>query len=359
LAARKERRSSVADAGALKTSVHFDAAVEASGSDTDEEDGDEQERQEDQRAARADRPEAKDKKITPEQSEALQRELAKELVAEKKKKLNRPTRCYLCINNNCVEKIMFKNKKADLEQLLAEHSKGGVDIPTELDVIMLDEVLFLIEQHYDNLEGKELLQKLQEAKGQFTSGTRSKKLLKKSNLESKIKLQHMPRTWAFTRPCSMCLRLIESWFYVLISNTQSIIYFSMLFSMFQNAGFISLIYPFLVFGYALLEETRPSKNFWTFLRKYTICLLFFKFCLNLSAFGAWMNQGLTNKKSPSYKIQVVFGYIKPGVYNHSGLAAIFMYMLPEIMIACFIMLHEIHLKLVGLYYQVEKQVEPI
>jgi hypothetical protein len=34
-------------------------------------------------------------------------------------------------------------------------------------------------------------------------------------------------------------------------------------------------------------------------------------------------------------------------------------MLPEIMIACFIMLNEIHLKLVGLYYQVEKQVEPI
>jgi hypothetical protein len=163
----------------------------------------------------------------------LQRELAKELVAEKKKKLNRLTRLYLFINNNFVEKIMFKNKKADLEQLLAEHSKGGVDIPTELDVIMLDEALFLIEQHYDNLEGKEMLQKLQEAKVHFTTpGTGSKKLLKKSNLDSKIKLQHMPRTWAFTRPCSMCLRLIESWFYVLISNTQNIIYLSMIFSMF-------------------------------------------------------------------------------------------------------------------------------
>ena len=246
---------------------------------------------------------------------------------------------------------MFKNKKADLEQLLAEHSKGGVDIPTELDVIMLDEALFLIEQHYDDLEGKEMLQKLQEAKVHFTSpGSGSKKLLKKSNLDSKIKLQHMPRTWAFTRPCSMCLRLIESWFYVLISNTQNIIYLSMIFSMFQNSGFISLIYPFLVFGYAILEETRPNKNFWTFLRKYTICLLFFKFCVNLSAFGAFLNKGLSNKKSVSYQIQRVFGYTKPGIYNHADLFSIFMYMLPEILISCFIMLNEIHLKMVGLYY---------
>lgn len=255
---------------------------------------------------------------------------------------------------------MFKNKKADLEQLLAEHSRGGVDVPTELDVIMLDEALFLVEQQYDDLAGKEELQRLQEAKGHFAhAGTASKRLLTKSGLASKIKLQHMPRTWAFTRPCSMCLRLVESWFYVLISNTQNIIYLSMIFSMFQNSGFISLIYPFLVFGYAILEETRPSKNFWTFVRQYTVCLLFFKFCINLSAFGAFLKKGLSNPKSTSYQIQTVFGYTKPGIYNHSGLFAIFMYMLPEILIACFIMLNEIHLKMVGLYYQVENEVEPI
>jgi hypothetical protein len=114
-----------------------------------------------------------------------------------------------------------------------------------------------------------------------------------------------------------------------------------------------------VFGYAILEETRPNKNFWMFLRKYTICLLFFKFCVNLSAFGDFLNKGLSNKASASYKIQTVFGYIKPGIYNHADLFSIFMYMLPEILISCFIMLNEIHLKMVGLYYQVENEVEPI
>ncbi len=40
----------------------------------------------------------------------------------------------------------------------------------------------------------------------------------------------------------------------------------MIISMYFNAGLISLIYPISVFGYALVEETRPNKNFWNFIR---------------------------------------------------------------------------------------------
>ena len=49
---------------------------------------------------------------------------------------------------------MFKNRKAELEELLTDHSKGNTVIPTELDVIMMDEANFLIEQYYDTAEMK-------------------------------------------------------------------------------------------------------------------------------------------------------------------------------------------------------------
>jgi len=32
--------------------------------------------------------------------------------------------------------------------------------------------------------------------------------------------------------------------------------------MFKNAGLFGLIYPLSIFGYALLEETRPRKEYW-------------------------------------------------------------------------------------------------
>ena len=53
-------------------------------------------------------------------------------------------------------------------------------------------------------------------------------------------------------------------------------------SMYMNAGIISIVYPISLFGYALIEETRPDKSFWAYIRIYTTFLLLFKFILNLS-----------------------------------------------------------------------------
>lgn len=58
----------------------------------------------------------------------------------------------------------------------------------------------------------------------------------------------------------------------------------MIYSMYQNAGIISLIYPVMVFGYAMLEEVRPKKEFWTVVRFYTIFVVIFKFFFNMSCF---------------------------------------------------------------------------
>lgn len=120
--------------------------------------------------------------------------------------------------------------------------------------------------------------------------------------------------------------------------------------MYSNAGLISLPYPIAVFGYALLEENRPRKEFWDYVRIYTIFVLFLKFAMNLSIFEATL-------QSESYKLWSA--YLQIGIYDYPTLIEIVGYMIPEIMIISFIMLNEIYLNLVGLYYVNEQDVETI
>ena len=157
-------------------------------------------------------------------------------------------------------------------------------------------------------------------------------------------------SWDFTRSLPMMLHMIETFFYILISQSQSIIYFGMVLSMYMNAGFISLPYPIAVFGWALLEERRPGKNFWLFIRYYTEILLGFKFLLNLDFFSFILKSDTFVRGS---------AYIKLGIYDFDELSTLIMYMLPEVLILCFLMLHEIKLQLIGLYDHKEEDVEPV
>lgn len=120
--------------------------------------------------------------------------------------------------------------------------------------------------------------------------------------------------------------------------------------MYMNAGIISLPYPIAVFGWALLEERRPGKQFWLFIRYYTEAVLAFKFLLNLDFWGPILS-------SPSFVHTTA--YIKLGIYDFDDLGTLIMYMLPEILILCFLMLHEIKLQLIGLYDKNEEDVEPV
>ena len=111
--------------------------------------------------------------------------------------------------------------------------------------------------------------------------------------------------------------------------------------MYQNAGIISLPYPIMVFGYALIEETRPKKEFWRGVRLYTTFILLFKFTLNLKIF---------DKLLETKEYVKISAYLKIGIYDYQSIPVLIMYMGPEILIICFIMLNEIKLKLLGLYF---------
>ena len=124
----------------------------------------------------------------------------------------------------------------------------------------------------------------------------------------------------------------------------------MMFGMYENAGLISIIYPMAIFGYALLEETRPKNMFWKVMRLYTSTILLIKFIFNLKYFAGFLT-------SPGYLYYS--GLLKIGIEDKNDLGLLLKYMLPETLIIMFIMLNEIHLKLIGLYYKIEIEIESV
>ena len=65
------------------------------------------------------------------------------------------------------------------------------------------------------------------------------------------------------------------------SYSDYVCYLFMIISMMKNAGLISVIYPFVVFGYALMEDINPRKKVWYAIMIYTEVLILIKFLYQL------------------------------------------------------------------------------
>jgi len=73
----------------------------------------------------------------------------------------------------------------------------------------------LIKARYDHSEGKrELALLLIKSEGKSGKG-----ILELTDFESSIKLNQLDKSWAFTRTGPLMLRLLETCFYIVISNT--------------------------------------------------------------------------------------------------------------------------------------------
>lgn len=143
---------------------------------------------------------------------------------------------------------------------------------------MQQEAEYLIRGHFDNINGnRELSQLFNRKKGKQVAD-----LIELTQIDKKIKLNQMRVTWNFTRTWPLIQRLIETVFHIIISQTQNLIYLSMVFSMYQNAGLISVFYPIMAFGWGMVNETRPKKEYWRIIRLYTTFLLLAKFIFNLA-----------------------------------------------------------------------------
>jgi hypothetical protein len=101
-------------------------------------------------------------------------------------------------------------------------------VPCELEKVMLLETKEMIRNRYDHLNGVTELWKLINS----TRGKSGESILKMTQLDEKIKLIQMTNTWRFTRRSSLFFKYIETLFYAMVSNTENIIYLSMMASMF-------------------------------------------------------------------------------------------------------------------------------
>lgn len=81
------------------------------------------------------------------------------------KKQRRCVRFYYFIQNNFIDKIIFKNQRQELENIKLNLAAGHLDIPTELETMMKIEANELIREYYDNKEGaKELFLRMKQSK---------------------------------------------------------------------------------------------------------------------------------------------------------------------------------------------------
>lgn len=183
---------------------------------------------------------------------------------------------------------MLKNDEQLLREIVKGHAAGEVETPCELERIMKIEAKHIVRKQYDKKEEQDklylILKKLQQ-------GGFKKSIMSMTQIDKKIKIYNLENTWAYTRFSSMIFKYIELAFYIFITNTDNFVYFFMMYSMYQNAGLMSIVYPISIFGYALIEENRPKKQYWDFIRVYSIFILMIKLVANLS----WLDDYLDSE----------------------------------------------------------------
>lgn len=77
-------------------------------------------------------------------------------------------------------------------------------------------------------------------------------------------------------------RYFVAFYKMVVSHSEYFCYFWMLFATLTNGGTLYLVYPVMIFGYALLLEERPGKWFWFVVLTYTQIIIVANFTLMLN-----------------------------------------------------------------------------
>jgi hypothetical protein len=107
-----------------------------------------------------------------------------------------------------------------------------------------------------------------------------------------IEIKDMPRTLEMIKLGRMIQMYGQLIVEMIATYSDYVCYIFMIISMMKNAGLISVVYPFVVFGYSLLEEINPRKKIWYGILIYTEVLILIKFLYQLSFWEAifWEDQ---------------------------------------------------------------------
>lgn len=171
---------------------------------------------------------------------------------------------YLSINKKYVNQALFIENVNDAKKIKDEASKGICRTNCDLKSIMKKEINLVIEKEitkeYENEENDRKMHII----------------TKKKKEEDIITLNDLPETKEFVKFSRIWITLVGVYPKALISNASTFAYLFMILSMCWNAGLISILYPLAVFGYALIEEARPSKYYWDFITFYTVLIILIK-----------------------------------------------------------------------------------
>lgn len=255
-------------------------------------------------------------------------EIKEKLLNKASSKLGRCSRLYLWINESYVNQIFFIDSVDEATKIKEDCSKGIIKTSNELKGAMKRDINLIVEARKSMKDQKKI------KKGQ----------------EYQIKLEDMPETSEFIKFNRISVALIESIPKALMSQAAALSYFCMIMSMILNAGLISILYPFAVFGYALMEEGRPGKWFWNTMSSYTIIILFIKLIAQLDI---WFAIELAN---PYYTAN---SYLILGIDRVEGILNLLVYILPEFLVLSFVWTQQFYEILVGLHDVREIEMENI
>ena len=98
-------------------------------------------------------------------------------------------------------------------------------------------------------------------------------------------LKNMKRTQSYLTTRAGPMELVSAIFEMLISNANVIACILMVLAQILNGQLLTMVYPIAVFGYVLLEETRPARWFWDAIILYSLAFIFVRFAAQFN-FGA-------------------------------------------------------------------------
>jgi len=108
-----------------------------------------------------------------------------------------------------------------------------------------------------------------------------------------------------TKGYQLVIAYISLIFNIMLSNTSFACYLLMIVDHIMNGSIVSLVYPFSIFIYALLEERRPKNSYWKFIIIYSSLILILKFLLQTYPISDWLTNGeVVNNNTGSTKTSV-------------------------------------------------------
>ena len=143
----------------------------------------------------------------------------------------------------------------------------------------------------------------------------------------------------------MWYRFFVVMYKIVVSYSELFCYAWMILTTILKPGLLYLIYPILIFGYALLEEQKPGRYFWYFIVFYTQLLIALNFAVQLDLWDVLLSE------SAAQRANEFFDKTNLGIQPYAGdnFDTAFEYYFAEIFLLFFVMVHILKESLAGVF----------